>query len=358
MSKKTNTAPLFYLGLLAFTITMMVLIVSFVTSQVNDWLYDYEYSQAKYKIEEIFDEYFSHPDIKQLSEYAGLPEYNEPEDAAVALDYMQAFINGKKITYSYVAGSNQTVMNVKADGEKFARFSIRKSEDKSPYGYDLYELDKIELYYQTPQYSGSIQVPFYCTVYANGLLLSGEYITDRIDTDDRISIPEGAYEFYALKYEISGLYSAPVLTVFDASGKELTPKQNDDGSYIVEFSYNDALKAEYSDYVIKAMQAYAAYMQDDEKFRNIRDYFDKTTELYNNIYDNPGSFVWPHDGYRFENAAASEFYAYGDDCFSCRVVFDHVLEKKGSEDYYDHLDMTLYLHKTDGDFVIYFMLSN
>ena len=53
------------------------------------------------------------------------------------------------------------------------------------------------------------------------------------------------------------------------------------------------------------------------------------------IFDNLSNrFATPHTGYDFRNEAATEFYRLSDNCFTCRVSFDHVLNTKEGEKVY------------------------
>jgi hypothetical protein len=94
-------------------------------------------------------------------------------------------------------------------------------------------------------------------------------------------------------------------------------------------------------------------MGNDEKWANVKEYFDPSSKLYNSIRTSETSFVIDHSGYRFENESASEFYAYDENTFSCRVSFTQVLTKKGKPDYKDNIDMTVYLRKVGDKFLIY-----
>lgn len=349
---------LFYITIIIITAIALLFIIG-TEKNISDLLYDYEYSQAKYKVEDIFNEYFSKPDAQYLISLTDAPSFNAPDTLQTATDKFKSKFENAEITYSYVAGSDRKIINVKANGEKFARFSIKPSDEKSKYGFSLYELDKITLYYDTPAESAVVKIPFFCTAYADGMELTDEYLKeDNIIEDSRVDIPEGAYLFTYKRYSVSGLYNKPLITVKDGEGNEKSLSYDEEkDEYYYSYEYSEALQAEYGDYVIAAIKAYSAYMQNDSRFRDVRDYFDSTTQLYQGIYENPGSFVWEHDGYRFENESASRFYDYGG-VISCRVKIDHILEKENREDYTDVVDLILYLRVVDGVYKIYHMTSN
>jgi len=75
--------------------------------------------------------------------------------------------------------------------------------------------------------------------------------------------------------------------------------------------------------------------------------------LYVNLRTSETYFVIDHSSYAFEDVKTSEFYAYDENTFSCRVSFTHVLKRYGSKDYRDYIDMTLYLHRIGDTYRIY-----
>ncbi|MBQ1847497.1 MAG: hypothetical protein II135_05780 [Clostridia bacterium] len=353
------TSLFFYVGLVA-VVAVAILGIIKLQEPVTDWLSDYENSMSKYKVQEIFDEYFKDPDAEKLiSMCEKKPEYNAPDTFETAVDRFELRFKGKEISYGYAAGTERKKIIVKADGVKFATFSIKEKEERSKYGRTLYELDGIDLFYDQPTESGKVKVPFSYTVYANGMELDETYlIEENIKEDPRDYVPDGAYFFTYKRYEIGGLYGKPVFTAKDGSGVEV-PLSFDitTGEYGCRFEYSEELKDRYGEYVTEAMHGYAVYMQNDARFKTIKQYFDPDSELYQNIYENPGSFVWEHDGYRFGETELSEFFDYGG-VISCRIAFDHILEKKKSEDYIDRIDLTVYLHECGGEYKIFYMVTN
>ena len=327
---------------------------------VKDWLSDYENSMPKYKVQEIFDDYFKEPDaVTLISMCEKKPVYNEPDTFDDAVERFSQRFKDKEITYGYAAGSNGKKILVKADGVKFASFTIKEKEELSKYGRTLYELDTVDLVYDTPTESGKVKLPERFTAYVNGMELGEAYLKEEnIKEDTRDVVPEGAYFFTYKRYAIGGLYNVPTFTVKDEHGNEVELSYDEQsGEYYYKDEYSEDLKNQFGDYVTEALHGYAAYMQNDLRFKYIKEYFDPDSDLYQNIYENPGGFVWEHDGYRFGETSLSEFFDYGE-VISCRVAFDHILEKKKAEDYVDRIDLTVYMHKCGEVYKIFYMVTN
>ncbi len=346
---------IFYAGIVAFVIAAMIG-VSALQKEVTLYLADYEENQPQYTVDSIFNEYFAQPDFNRLIE---MTEYSENEFSTKSdiVAYLEEKTKDKKIEYIYVAGSNKSKINVKAGGEKFASYTIETENALSEYGFERYKLGQIKLFYKAEEYM-SATVPFNYTVYVNGKELSEEYITEKdITSDNRDVIPEGTYKFTFKKYEVNGLMSEPVVVIKDRNGNDVEAKYDAESkSYSASFEYDDALKAEYEEFVLDGMKMYACRMQNDASFSDCKPYFEPGADVYERIRKNPASFVWDHDGYDFEDEWTGEYYKYSDDVFRCHVKFNHILHKKGKPDHPDPVDLILYLRADeDGDFKIYDM---
>ena len=363
------TTVLFYVALCVIIAVGMITVIS-LQKPVEKFLRNFEQSYETYKpknqIQRIFDEYFAEPDIEELIALSGCtPEYNAPETYEDAVEKYAAKLRGKTMSYGYLAGMDQKVLNVKADGAVVACFSVKEVETKEynvltfKFSQPVYELDKIELFIEKPVQTANVLLPERYKAYANGMLLNDDYTTSSgIKDDNRESVPDGAYLFTYKVCTVTGLYDKPEITVKDEDGKDVLLSYDEEKNlYSYKYGYSEELKERYSDFVIEAMTHYAVYMQADKPFSYAKPYFDPDSQLYVDIYKNPDSFVWEHDGYRVENQKADEFFDYGG-VISCRVTFDHILNKNGKEDYVDKNDHTVYMHKVDGEYKIFYMESH
>lgn len=364
------TSLLFYIALCIIIAAGIIAVIS-IQKPVREWLAEFESTYETYKpknqIQRIFDEYFAKPDLdKLLSMSEDKPEYNAPDTYEDAIKRYADKISGKTMTYGYLVGTDQKVINVKADGVVVARFSVRETDTKEynitvfKLSQPVYELDKINLFFDKPKEAVSVKLPERYTAYADGVELTEEYVTAKgIKEDERDTVPDGAFLFVYKVCSISGLFDKPSITVKDEKGNEVPLKYDEEKNlYSYTYEYSEELKQEYSDFAIKAMTHYAIWTQNDydADFSRVKPYFDQNTQLYEDIRLNPRLFVMDHDGYKVENAEASEFFDYGE-VISCRVKFDHILTKKGREDYVDKNDHTVYMRKVDGEYKIFYMVS-
>ena len=355
----SRTSIIFYIGL-AVLVFAALLAIGKVNSYLEKYLTDFEMTRPKYTVENIFNEYFKNPDFDVLIEKAGCTA-GDFESAESLKQYFQNTTNGKNISYVYVAGTDKTKVNVKADGVKFASFTIKKASRTSEYGFDVYELADINLHYSLSGFV-KIRIPFNYSVAVNGKLLGEEHKTKTGITDDtRETIPEGTYKFAYDEYEVKGLALEPEVTVYDRKNNPITPIYDEEnGIYNVYFEYDTELQRTHEAFVLKAVENYAARIQNaGVSMSTIKKYFEYGTETYNRIKNNPGNFVWDYDSYHFENEETGDFYAYDENTFSCCVKMTQVMRKSGAKDYREEINVTLYLRcGDDGKYMIYDLATN
>ena len=155
-------------------------------------------------------------------------------------------------------------------------------------------------------------------------------------------------------YTVDKLYLKPEIAVTDKDGKSIELEYiENDNYYSAGFLYDDSLAAQYSAYVINAIENYAAYMQMDGARADFIDYYDTDSDLWKNIISTENYFVLDHSSYSFKDQKATEFYRYNDDVFSCRVSMTHLLHRWAREDYVDYIDMTLFLRNVNGKYLIF-----
>ena len=235
----------------------------------------------------------------------------------------------------------------------FASFALQKSGEITEHGFALYELSDATLN-TTMLFSRSIELPLGYSLKVNGIEADIKYcLQDRIETDSKAFMPEGVDGILYTTYSFDLLCAEPNFEVTAPNGSVCEVTRGEDGVYRANIVYDDALKAEFSEHVIAATEAYACYLQKDASFWKVGNYLDPTSKLYENIRTSPNWMVISHNSYAFEDAETSEFFAYSDDVFSCRVTLTHVLKYKGLNDYRDYIDITWYLRKVDGKYLIY-----
>lgn len=352
--KSTKRFPLFYcIYFLCIALFLTALYVSL--GVVREYLADYESAQPQYEAQRVFDKYYS------AGSYTGLLEicdanYSEFEKADAVISYLNDYTKDKEITYNSISSGLDSDIKyiVKADGVKFSSFTLTTSDITTPKGVPLYTLKEAELY-TTGNESVRITAPKGYTVLLNGVPVSDVYRTGNMQPHMSCEhMPEGTEGIVYVEYQVNSLYfPEESVQVLSPNGTIAPLNTTEDGSYKADIVYSTSLKSEYEEYVVAAAKALAAYMQNDGRFAAIASYLDPSSNLYTNVKSSETYFVIDHSSYTFEDVVTSEYYAYDDTTFSCRVSLTHVLKRYGSKDYRDYLDMTFYLRKIGDTYLIY-----
>ena len=355
---KSRKFPAFYICLLILILAVIIL-TEFGKFVLKDVLKEYEDSQPKYVAEDFLKSNFSGSVGKACAKLfaAQVSEYETEESIAAYFDEITA---GKEFSLQSVSTGIGTDLQyvVKCDNKKFATFSVVKSGETTAHGFDLYRLSA-PLLNEKLLSTFSIQIPVGYSLTVNGLTADEKYcLGDRIETESQAFMPDGVDGVLYTTYAFSKLCSVPYFEVTAPNGAVCEITQSEDGVYLADIVYDQTLADAYADYVIEATKAYACYLQKDAAFSKVSKYMDPSSQLYANIKSSPNWMVIDHKSYAFEDIQTSEFYAYSDDVFSCRVTLTHVLKYPGLEDYRDALDITWYLRNVNGQYLIYNSFTN
>lgn len=356
--KKIKISP-FYIVLLVF-ISLVLIATEFGKGALRDLLSEYENAQYKYVAEELLETKLRSGDGEALADFFAdsFSEYESKENKA---EYLHSLTDGMPIELqSLSSGLDDAVLYaVKCDKKRIATLELKKSGDTTEHGIELYALNTANL---NPKLLGSfsIQIPKGYLLSVNGISADEKYcLGDDVPTASQNFMPEEVNGIIYTTYTFDRMCAAPVFSVQNAVGRDSAVRYDaDKGVYTADIIYDDALAEIHTDYAIEAAKAYAAYMQNDAYFGQIKKYFDPSSELYNNLRTSQTMWVIDHNSYEFKDVEASEFYSYSDDVFSCRVKLTHVLKYRGLNDYNDYMDMTFYFRLVGDKYLIYNSFNN
>ncbi len=367
MEKKKRGFPWFY-TILAVLVVAGACCVAYGLSVLRLWMADYEASQPKYAAQRVFDEYFAHPDIGAFikeTEYTVSPA----ESFADLEKYVTDQIGTGDITYNKTAGSvdGGTEKYVVSAGDyKFAQFTVVDSGQRTEYNNPVYVLGEYEFFYTVETTSVKITAPYDATVTVNGYLLDESYVTETKETDSCLHMPSKilhndnpAQGIKYSTYVLEGLlYPTENILVTDKYGNPCKLEKNEDGSFAANINYNSEIEASYADLALDFAKGYAKYAQGCGKFSDFKDVMDEESSLYFKVNTLANHFVRAHDTCEFMDEKTVEFYEYAPGVFSCRVSFTWHAYREDAPEAYEYIDMTLYFHESEGEYVIYDMLTH
>lgn len=365
--------PLFWVLYAAITAFFLILLIVGLIL-LNGYLTAYEAAQPIHGAEEVFEQYFVGERFVEALELAGFEtgEFETREAAAAALAKKK---EGKEFAfYSVPTGEGEAKYNIvlvdpadQAKGEenttgelsvqgipstKVATVTLKQSETEGDWGFFGYEFSSLEMFLKG-EFSVSVSVPSTSRLTLNGKEIPKEYLTGSADHKFNAFLRDGVTGITMDSYRVDGLFLEPTLACTDKNGLEQTLSADENGVLVASLNYDEALREQHSARMLEGMKEYAKYIQDDGSLGRVAPYFDTSSLFYRHIRENTSWFVWDHNGYSFRNESASEFYAFDENTFCCRISFEQVLHHWGKEDYVDPLDMIIFVRKIGNTYRIY-----
>ncbi|MCD7776864.1 MAG: hypothetical protein LUH54_05800, partial [Firmicutes bacterium] len=358
--RRRRGIPRFYIIYL-ITLSAVLLLIVLAQGPITSLLEEYEAAQPIHLAEELFGEYFDPIDYEALLAVAEYDSGDVPNESLIA--YMTSEIGDEELSFSKGTSSSEDDVKyiVKAGNIRVAAINLTKSEEETSHGFTTYELVSLELYLTvTDTYvpndttdeptvmSVTVSVPTGYTVTVDGEGLTETYIEGTYtETESGLSLPTDMTGISYTSYKLTGLTELPgsvVVTSAEGAEAEVT---YDESTYTYKAAPAESasLSEEYSEFVVTAVENYAAYIQCDKGESSLYGYFDTDTDLYAAILE-AGTARWmvtDHTGYDYEGVSATEFYALTDSVFACRISFTHILYDDDSE-WTDYIDKYVFLH--------------
>lgn len=217
-----------------------------------------EQSQPKYLAAQFFKDVTTSSDISKTLRSYDIKISDLETSSSLQKSNKSAF-SGGKLTYNTVAGSISDGVKyvIKSNGTKEASFVLTPGS-KSKYKVTAYTIGSSD------GSAISISAPSGSDIYVNGKKLSSSYISKTNVTPDAAKhLPSGITVPKYTNYKVSGLIAPAAVTV-KKNGEKLSLQTNADKTkYTASLTNNTKLQKKYSDYVLKAGEMYAAYMQHD-----------------------------------------------------------------------------------------------
>ncbi len=316
VSRGTKIFYILYGCLIALFAIAMVCVLS----PLRSWLIRYEASQPEQKAQQVFAQLFANPDWESLYAQAGLSELPFETKETFA-QYMTEKIGNQQLTYMETSAglSNDHKYIVRLGEEKIATFLLTGGTNAQT-EIATWELGKIELFLQK-NHSVIVETPVGCTVYVNGVALDSSYTIRTVSTRVEAYLPEGLHGYQAQQQQVTGLLMPPTVTATDSAGNPLSlVLDTETGIYKADLPPARKMSQAEKELALGAAQADAAYAIRAISTRDLRKYFDSSSQVYKDICGTY-PFLQDYKSYSFvaDKFAVDQFYRYSDSFFSVRV---------------------------------------
>ncbi len=237
---------------------------------------------------------------------------------------------GKRLSLGAYAAESDAVKRygVLADSETIAEFALSDTETAD--GREWAVTD-IEIMAWQP-FSAYVEAPYTAKVYADGKQLdplSAEVIDISSSVNSRVAqkAPNAARRS---RYHVETVYKAPVIEVFDASGRLLETAAEGDLISARPLADDDALKPLMNDRIREISGAFSYYSFGDLTLQSLADYVQSKSPAYEFLRNADTKWVKQHSKRDnvLSNFDTRNYYSYSDTLFSCEVIYDYTLSYK------------------------------
>ena len=351
--------PRFYL--ICLICTAAALSVIFIACAVIRMLLaEYEGAQPKYVAEQAFETYFSPINYDKLLSEARYDAGLAADDAV--REYLETEIGGSELTWSVGSAAGQIKYIVKAGRKLIGSIWLTAAPETTKHGFQTYEFSYVELNLRPESLPGGVitfRAPADCTVTLDGVELTAEQRTESYLEPHALKYyPEGVSGLEYAVYSLPDLKELPreISVKNPLGGESEVTFDRETNAYFAGPAYSQKLADEYGQFVVDAVEGYAAYMNraPGSGLSKIRKYFDRSSDLYKAIQLAEKDLYINRAPYRneFTDLEIGEFYAHSEDMFSCHISFTLVLLRTRETDY-DPVDMYVFVHRTDSGWLIY-----
>lgn len=291
--------------------------------------------------------------LQEMDESAAQLKYDAPEQYASQLETLT---QGGEFTLKSIVTINEAEQqyNILMDGKKIGELTLEQSGETTKHGFERWRVKRLETQaFAMREYT--ITVPSDSSVAVNGQALTDADVLERdIPAVDSANLPQGVKAPTLTRYGVRMLSGEPGdIAVTDKNGAAQTLEPDGETGYRCGLAWDDArIKAQCEDAVVKWGRRLAAFTSDDYDKIDLSNACVNPSPARSYIRNMENQWAQDHDGYRFENIETSEYYIYSDNCFSCRMRFDYVLQyARGDRSY--PTQYTLYFVRNGGSFKLY-----
>ena len=326
------------------TVAVALIAIAIGLHWLNGFAADYEAAQPVHVADEVAQMFVS-GDYNRIYDLDTSAQALSGGDKAFYVQSLSDVAAGKAVEYMSAFSSNKDELcyNVTLDGSKFASFTLVPSGSTTAHGNTLWQLGTVtthvalknEVAPQDPNLAPyRIQVLPEYAVTVDGRALGA---ADVIRTGIAI-LPEGFLPSEVTSPTLTeyGFYSEaaePVIAVTGPDGAALTPREDSDNIWVCGLREDEALKAQYSEAIIRMAQRIAKYTTQDVSRNAALEAVQSGSPAEEIIKKFSNRWAPSHKEESFENMEVSEFYALSDSCITCHVKFDYILTSRRQNDY-------------------------
>ncbi len=350
-SKGTIVFRVIFLTMLAASLAAVL----FGLKVLCSFLEDYEQSLPEKAAENVISE-LRQGNTEALYQSAGFVP-NEYEDDSAAREYVSSLLDGELTCSKNVKESSGggLVYNIKCDGKTVCQLSLRKTGEKTEYGFELYEPGEFSGL-SVPTKEITVKAPDSAQLYIRGKRVTQEPVSTE-------AIPECEHfcgyidkEVSMAAYRISGFTELPEVSAVFPDNSELKCTRNGN-EYSFSLESGD-IPQELSELAVNASKTYSKFISADAPFSAVAAFVPEDVPFYENIRDYESNFYTPHSDYDFLDVKVCGSQRYTEGCAAVRVTYTQRIYAGWYGDFDFPTDNTVYLAEHGGEWLVTDIVMN
>lgn len=326
---------------------------------------EYENARPEYQIEQLIDD-LKNGEGYELIAFPDLP-VSEFTDSNIAREQYLDILKTASLSYRFYHEDYQTgeqVYYLYGEGEPVGRIVLKLVSQEQRLGLlhiSHMQLESLEPVMDVKCWNYSIKARSDQSVLIHGKEVSEQYLTG-----EEQEIAEYAYVYeYAdmpklVEYQVDGLYEEAEVRIAAPNGQEVDVEKN--GNQLTAITPTgigeDTIPKEISQEVdvLEAAKTWSLFTTRDLKgaaygLDQVLQYFIRDSYYWNKLreyaYGIDITLVSSHAYPTISGEAVSEYVAYTDNCFSCRIQFEKTMTLKTGKIQQDITDSTFYFVRID-----------
>lgn len=265
-------------------------------------------------------------------------------DREFYVENLRRIADGKAVDWAevFTEDPDEHRYTVTLDGERFANFVLVPNGRTNRRGHRLWTLGTLQTYVAVQEAEPEptpvpeaervylrITAPKGYSVSVDGVALTAENasMTESPLFEDGF-LPEAIVNPVMVTYDYGAESADAQIAVVDESGNPAVATRVGDNAWSCPLKEDDSLRAQYSDAAYSLGQKIAKYTSKDGSKNAILAYCAPDSPARTTFNNLSNQYATPHSAVKFENPSVTEFYALSDNCFTCRVSFDYLMNTR------------------------------
>lgn len=320
--KRNSVGSIVFYSIYGAFVLAVVIAIWALMAPLKDWLIRYEAAQPDTMRQQVYNEHFAQPNWGALYDLAGVQDtVFEGKDAYAAymtdkLTHAENPTLACEETSAGLSGNHKYL--VKLDGEKIASFVLTPVDGQD----DVtgWQFGGVELFFSREESVTVEKLPGQ-TVHINGIALDDSYTTRITTTKAEGYLPDGLHGFQSELQTVTGLLTAPQVTLSDANGQNIDLTADPETGILRPNGLISTMQVpeDHKEIAITAAKNYAMFAIRKIGSGTLAQYFDSRSQLYKDVISTT-VFLKAIASYDFRDLGVEDYYCYSDDLFSARVL--------------------------------------